>query len=1281
MTIEMIEFFAGKSSFIFSSIVDAVSDKKELKTPQTVDLVVSKAGELMRKLLDDDQLTLQNLVDMRFERLIRSIRKQKRSFEDELAIISEFFGTKTKLKDVEVHISRLLSALKLLEFSELLPVMVQTLKDYNLACAKNPAILQLCDLLVKGKNQIPLSQVSNKIAELEKVLFNVQSFQLKYFEQVQKCKELVNFLRNEKDFKAQIEMLTAQLQKSEVEINLISSLQLSYEYLQPFLHCGSDSFEPLAKIIKQYFPSEANLDLLEHLEVVVNNFSQIQYWFSRTKGLNFADVHYTVSKLLENGQFVCKLNKTGVSVLTIRYQMDKNQEMTELQADELSDIVRSAVFCSTDESAENNDSRQDLLQFKSAYEEALEVHKLRIELQASGHPDYQVDEANLGDLSVEKLYNSRIFLQELLSKWQESIKAEVSRAKRLLKLSRSQLISLVKSLKKLKRYPADNEILLLTPFVLICFFEHFKTKLAAITLELLKSSLMAAIEEAKDKNDLQFCSEFIKQIEDRARVKEEEEHCDENNTQVVKAADQSESQLLLHILSVLGVHEVDISDENSSTMFLVQPCQIMWCNEATTVKDIQWFSERRQAFPHLTFVLVGVNNLHAHVREELLKIEERSDKLGKTYLVFCSMNGIDAFSFLGNVENWEPQNENTYQKRLKQIITDHKSRNIMHMECVYGRANNGKSTYIAKSIRELGQQVTYLQIAVNEDFSTESFLQRYLPIRETANAIAVHFNVSSYAKLQNLEHFLFNFFYCGLFVSDNQVVIPNMSTKWYIYLEVPNGIMKASVEAFLTKIPSIKFLHKKLFEIPDDYPLIVDDKLRLVAAFVERMAKNTLTAGDLQNIVGLADDNACLSLINNLFNARCKQVTNTKAHKSMFIKLMYIRCQYLKARAAKNAKYNIPDPQTPKQLFEVFLDECEHMCNADIRQNWSNFPVAFTSSINTIVDGNENVDHNILHLHSKSEQEASKAAYSLFAIDGKTCKDQPKYLRQSLAYSLGLVHTDRLIRLLESHNYVLTPDFATKLLLLSERKKVNANVILCGGTGIGKTEMLVFWASVLNANSDVQPDAGFLLSKYIKEYCGSNQLVLSLLDYYYHARSISFLIDAIKNITEHMDENAVSDFGKNLAIFARESIYEKYPLLERTPHVDRIIESLGDAQADLITLNQISQFVTDTIKAKPRGLFHKILMHGDITATIFKQRINDIVQRTVDLTKIHPNFSTVVFIDELNTSSILGIVKEVIADRTLDGVPLPNNIFFVGAINPFIEPNEGELVYLVNKID
>lgn len=54
----------------------------------------------------------------------------------------------------------------------------------------------------------------------------------------------------------------------------------------------------------------------------------------------------------------------------------------------------------------------------------------------------------------------------------------------------------------------------------------------------------------------------------------------------------------------------------------------------------------------------------------------------------------------------------------------------------------------------------------------------------------------------------------------------------------------------------------------------------------------------------------------------------------------------------------------------------------------------------------------------------------------------------------------------------------------------------------------------------------------------------------------------------------------------------------------------------------------------------------------------------IDASPVDAVPSFVVFLDEVNTSSILGSVQDVMMDNSLEGEPLPRNIFWVCATNP-----------------
>ena len=100
-----------------------------------------------------------------------------------------------------------------------------------------------------------------------------------------------------------------------------------------------------------------------------------------------------------------------------------------------------------------------------------------------------------------------------------------------------------------------------------------------------------------------------------------------------------------------------------------------------------------------------------------------------------------------------------------------------------------------------------------------------------------------------------------------------------------------------------------------------------------------------------------------------------------------------------------------------------------------------------------------------------------------------------------------------------------------------------------------------------------------------------------------------------------------------------------------------------------------------KSVFYRMLIHPGITEEDIKRFISPIAI----LAEKWKYIQLVVFFDEVNTSSCLGLFKEIFTDRTLQGVTLPKNIFFTAAINPALDiPNQDRLVhrvdYLVHKL-
>ena len=96
--------------------------------------------------------------------------------------------------------------------------------------------------------------------------------------------------------------------------------------------------------------------------------------------------------------------------------------------------------------------------------------------------------------------------------------------------------------------------------------------------------------------------------------------------------------------------------------------------------------------------------------------------------------------------------------------------------------------------------------------------------------------------------------------------------------------------------------------------------------------------------------------------------------------------------------------------------------------------------------------------------------------------------------------------------------------------------------------------------------------------------------------------------------------------------------------------------------------------------FNIIDLHAGTTKTEIISRINEIIDRhkpTNSNSDIEGN-RIWIFLDEINTCNHLGFLSEIITEHKMNGIPLPNNIYFIGASNPYKlrKPQTGN----VNKV-
>ena len=113
---------------------------------------------------------------------------------------------------------------------------------------------------------------------------------------------------------------------------------------------------------------------------------------------------------------------------------------------------------------------------------------------------------------------------------------------------------------------------------------------------------------------------------------------------------------------------------------------------------------------------------------------------------------------------------------------------------------------------------------------------------------------------------------------------------------------------------------------------------------------------------------------------------------------------------------------------------------------------------------------------------------------------------------------------------------------------------------------------------------------------------------------------------------------------------------------------------------RLIHFMCDLL-AEGKPVENLIIMktHGGVTASNIHNMVNKAV-RTAEANKRLGIRLTVLFFDEANTTNAIGTIKEVMCDRLVNGVPIPDDIGlqFVAAVNPYREHSEEMIRRLEN---
>jgi len=336
------------------------------------------------------------------------------------------------------------------------------------------------------------------------------------------------------------------------------------------------------------------------------------------------------------------------------------------------------------------------------------------------------------------------------------------------------------------------------------------------------------------------------------------------------------------------------------------------------------------------------------------------------------------------------------------------------------------------------------------------------------------------------------------------------------------------------------------------------------------------------------------------------------------------------------------------------------------------------------------------------------------------------YFAECLAWLINIKY-DIFMKAINERKFILTENVAYKLFHIHERKLTKLALIIEGETGVGKTFLLKFYSSLLNSTNTNYSFTNNIKPKFIEN--SSAFLLKIIIDTVEKQDNLlnTFLLQIKSKIldpkNDNEDENNINqnlpatlpivqqqeaiptdiELLKEIKLLLENSKYNKkilyhiwktiltvssenamnttpiliqklhdyittelknYPLIKGSVQLKKLLQEISSLTADI----SIEIFKEYLFHSSIKKLFYRLLLHPGIT----EEQIVEFMSPISQLARQLPRIEIVVFFDEVNTSSCLGLFKEMFMDGTLHGTNIPKNIFFTAAINPLIKIEDNE---------
>ena len=577
---------------------------------------------------------------------------------------------------------------------------------------------------------------------------------------------------------------------------------------------------------------------------------------------------------------------------------------------------------------------------------------------------------------------------------------------------------------------------------------------------------------------------------------------------------------------------------------------------------------------------------------------------------------------------------------------------------------------------------------------------------------SIFFNISIHAPFEALNRTLLSLFICGCLTdSSSGLVFSLLKTKnWKFIIEVPYSNLSGKTidENFQEILPILSIISPTtLHEVTDEnYQLYIGDEEEVVARFLKALDNRTIDREAVSKRNGqdepvtfekLTNSDECRTYIYNCIRDNAPNLPRNKIYELSFTKFLYRRVRFFeKSFYIWNQKIK----QLGSIAMRQMIEEANSLTNINFKDN--QFPRVYL-----VYD-----PHFSLHLLHADWNHVSSELKSLFNNKDPLKSDEFRnkdYYAECLAWLMDISY-EIFMNIIQETKFILTENFAYKLFHVHERKLTKLALIIEGDTGVGKTFLLKFYSLLLNSKNRNDPNHQDTIpcivensNKFLRNFIetqveNQDNLLNSFLQQIkpklnalanddLNEESLTLIIDdepidkndllrQIKSSLENYryNKNILYHIWKTILTIANENglisietfiqtlndyitnELSKYALIQSSFRLQQLLQETSSPSID----TSIELFKEYLFHTTNKPLFYRLLLHPGISEEQLVEFMSPISQLARELSHIE----IVVFFDEVNTASCLGLFKEMFMDGALHGTNIPKNIFFTAAINP-----------------